>query len=169
MFLVRWSWTTGEGICVNLVCCLFRPPVSSLERDRLFVLARFGHGWPLLPDAAPLRSHARDGARTRKRESHLERICHLSSPAQIQRKYKGPKEPGFFKPPFLPKLPREEKEEKASTSKLSSKKDKADWSSISQLHSTVLRVFSWSHWCITGNTHMCSCAVDPASSDSRLD
>lgn len=29
-----------------------------------------GHGWPLLPDTVPLRSHARDEARTRKR-SHL--------------------------------------------------------------------------------------------------
>lgn len=76
MFLVRCSWRTGEGICLNLVCWLFRPPVSSLWWARLFVQARFGHGWPLLPDAAPLRSHARDGARTRKRESHLERICH---------------------------------------------------------------------------------------------
>lgn len=90
------------------------PPVSSVWWAQLFVQVLSGHGWPLLADTVSLRSHARDGAKTRKRESHIERICcqlPLISSSDAEKEIQRTKTARIFQTLdlFLSKLLREDK------------------------------------------------------------
>lgn len=80
-----WIWCDNYSV----------PSVSSLRWAPVFCPGSSVHGPRLLPDAIPLRSRGRDGAKTRRRKSHLE-IDQLSSTFHLQlrdrKKYKGAKE-----------------------------------------------------------------------------
>lgn len=117
VILVRRSLTTGEGICLTFVCWLFRPPCLLSVMGSALCPGSF---WPRLaapawhgPPAEPCTRWGQGKERTRKRESHLERICcqlpfiFSSDTEKIQRT----KTARIFQtpdtsPPKLPKLER---------------------------------------------------------------